>query len=102
MRLIRCGALDDAGIDDLAARLGIGSRHLDRLFQKHIGASPLQVARTMRVQRAKRLLDQTPLPMTEVASRAGFSSLRRFNAVFAEVYKRSPSAIRRVRFKPPQ
>jgi AraC family transcriptional regulator of adaptative response / DNA-3-methyladenine glycosylase II len=49
MRLIRCGALDDAGIDDLAARLGIGSRHLDRLFQKHIGASPLQVARTMRV-----------------------------------------------------
>ena len=102
MRLIRCGALDDAGIDDLAARLGIGSRHLDRLFQKHIGASPLQVARTMRVQRAKRLLDQTPLPMTEVASRAGFASLRRFNAVFAKVYKRSPSAIRRVHFKPPQ
>jgi AraC family transcriptional regulator of adaptative response / DNA-3-methyladenine glycosylase II len=48
------------------------------------------------------LLDQTPLPMTEVASRARFASLRRFNAVFAEVYKRSPSAIRRVRFKPPQ
>lgn len=100
MRLIRDGALDGSGIDALAARLGIGSRHLDRLFRKHIGASPVQVARTCRVQRAKRLLDQTRLPMTEVALRAGFASLRRFNTVFAEVYDRPPSAIRRLRFKP--
>ena len=71
MRLIRGGALDRAGVDDLASRLGIGARHLDRLFQRHVGASPLQVARTMRVQRAKRLLDQTRLPMSEVAARVG-------------------------------
>lgn len=96
MRLIRDGALDRAGVDDLAERLGIGARHLDRLFQCHIGASPLQVARTLRVQRAKRLLDQTHLPMLEVALRAGFTSLRRFNAVFAEVYRRTPSDIRRL------
>ena len=52
------------------------------------------------MQRAKRLLDQTRLPMTEVALHAGFASLRRFNTVFAEVYDRPPSAIRRLRFKP--
>jgi AraC family transcriptional regulator of adaptative response / DNA-3-methyladenine glycosylase II len=102
MRLIRDGALDRAGIDDLAAKLGLGARHLDRLFRKHIGATPTQVARTMRVQRAKRLLDETNLPMTEIAARAGFASLRRFNAVFAEVYRRPPSAIRRVGIKPVQ
>ena len=95
MRLLLDGALDRAGIDDLAERLGIGSRHLGRLFQRHIGASPMQVARTLRVQRAKRLLDQTSLPMLEVAARAGFTSLRRFNAVFAEVYGRPPSDLRR-------
>jgi AraC family transcriptional regulator, regulatory protein of adaptative response / methylated-DNA-[protein]-cysteine methyltransferase len=100
MRLIRDGALDRAGIDDLAARLGIGSRHLDRLFERHIGASPLQVARTLRVQRAKRLLDRTKLPMSDIAAHAGFASLRRFNAVFAKVYKRTPSEVRRLRFKP--
>lgn len=94
MRLIREGALDDDGVDALAARLGIGARHLGRLFNKHLGASPLQVARTSRVQRAKRLLDETDLPMSEVAMRAGFGSLRRFNAVFAETYRRPPSAIR--------
>ena len=99
MRLVRDGALDHAGVDDLAERLGVGSRHLGRLFQRHIGASPLQVARTLRVQRAKRLLDQTRLPMLEVAARAGFTSLRRFNTVFSEVYRRTPSDIRQLRQK---
>lgn len=100
MRLIRQGALDRTSVDDLAARLGVGARHLDRLFERHVGASPLQVARTQRVQRAKLLLDGTTLSMTDIAARAGFASLRRFNAVFVEVYGRSPSAIRRVRNKP--
>lgn len=100
MRLIRDGALDRGGVEQLAARLGIGARHLDRLFRRHIGASPLQAARTIRMQRAKRLLDQTTLPMAEVAARAGFASLRRFNAVFAEVYRRPPSEVRRLRFRP--
>ena len=45
--------------------------------------------------RAKRLLSDATLPVTEIAAIAGFGSLRRFNAVFAEVYKRPPSAIRR-------
>jgi len=94
MRLIRNGALDRESVERLAERLGIGTRHLDRLFQRQVGASPLQVARTMRVQRAKRLLDETSLPMAEVAARAGFASLRRFNAVFAEVYGRPPSQVR--------
>jgi len=70
---------------------------LNRLLQKHLGASPMQVAKTMRVQRAKRLIDGTDLAMTEIAFRAGFRSLRRFNAVFAEVYKRPPTEIRRTR-----
>lgn len=100
LRLIRDGALDRAGMEALAARLGIGARHLDRLFQRNVGASPIQVARTLRVQRAKRLLDETMLSMSEVAARAGFASLRRFNTVFAEVYRRTPSEVRRIRRKP--
>jgi AraC family transcriptional regulator of adaptative response/methylated-DNA-[protein]-cysteine methyltransferase len=96
VRLIDSGALDNAPIEALAESLGVGARHLTRLFDKHLGASPGQVARTARVQRAKRLLDGTKLPITEIASQAGFRSLRRFNAVFAEVYKRPPTEIRRV------
>jgi AraC family transcriptional regulator of adaptative response / DNA-3-methyladenine glycosylase II len=64
------------------------------LFVRHLNATPTQVAKTVRVQRAKRLLDVTDLPMTELALQAGFRSLRRFNAVFVEVYKKSPTKIR--------
>jgi AraC family transcriptional regulator of adaptative response/methylated-DNA-[protein]-cysteine methyltransferase len=74
------------------------ARHLNRLFNRDWGASPSIVARTARVQRAKRLLSETDMPMVEVALQAGFGSLRRFNAVFAEVYKRPLGAIRRKRF----
>lgn len=93
--LIEAGALDESGVEALADRLGIGARHLNRLFRRHLGASPSQVAKTARIQRAKRLIDDTGLPMTEIALAAGFRSLRRFNAVFAEVYGRPPSAMRR-------
>ena len=93
----RRGALDHEGatVESLAERLGVGSRQLTRLFVRHLRAGPSKVARTARVQRAKRLLDETGLPMTEIAMRAGFGSLRRFNSVFAEVYGRPPSEIRR-------
>jgi AraC family transcriptional regulator, regulatory protein of adaptative response / methylated-DNA-[protein]-cysteine methyltransferase len=97
LRLIEEGALDGEGssVDGLAARVGIGPRHLARLFAKHVRASPSQVAKTMRVQRAKRLLDTTDLPVAEIALQAGFASLRRFNTVFAEIYGRPPTEIRR-------
>jgi AraC family transcriptional regulator, regulatory protein of adaptative response / methylated-DNA-[protein]-cysteine methyltransferase len=94
------GALDQDSVGALASRLGVGVRHLDRLFSKHLGAAPLQVARTNRVQYAKRLLDSTDLPISAIAMRAGFSSIRRFNTVFREVYRRSPSAIRKTRGGP--
>ena len=68
-----------------------------RLFAKHVGASPMQTAQTTRIGRAKRLLDQTTLPFTEIAFRAGLGSVRRFNAAFQGLYGRPPSAIRRPR-----
>jgi AraC family transcriptional regulator, regulatory protein of adaptative response / methylated-DNA-[protein]-cysteine methyltransferase len=97
LHLIAGGALDEDGVDVLAERLGVGSRQLSRLFARHLGASPVQVAQTARVQRAKRLLDGTKLPIAEVALRAGFGSLRRFNTVFAKVYRRPATEIRRGR-----
>jgi len=65
------GALDQEGatVERLAQRLGMGSRQLTRLFARHLQASPSKVARTARVQRAKRLIDESRLPMTEIAMR---------------------------------
>src|SRR5690349_18877331 len=57
LRLIAEGALDDADAPALAARLGVGERHLRRLFLRHVGAPPLAVAQTRRLLFAKKLLD---------------------------------------------
>ena len=93
---IAAGALDgDQGVEQLAERLGVGERHLRRLFQQHLGASPIAVAQTRRVLFAKQLIHQTRLPMSEVALAAGFGSVRRFNETFQQLYQRPPSALRR-------
>jgi len=95
LRLISSGALDDGSIEDLSERLGVTSRHLRRLFTKHLGASPLSVAHTQRLHFAKRLIDQTDMPMKTVAEAAGYGSIRRFNDTFKKTYGRSPRDLRR-------
>jgi AraC family transcriptional regulator of adaptative response / DNA-3-methyladenine glycosylase II len=96
LRLIAGGALDAGGVDDMAARLGIGGRQLRRLFLKHLGATPVAVAQTRRLHFAKKLIDETALPLTQVAFSAGFGSIRRFNATFQSLYGRSPRELRRI------
>jgi AraC family transcriptional regulator of adaptative response/methylated-DNA-[protein]-cysteine methyltransferase len=94
MRLIQAGFLDRASVEDLAEKLGIGSRHLLRLFLRHAGATPSDVAATRRVQAAKRLIDETTMPLSQIAFAAGFGSVRRFNEAFRGTYGRPPSSFR--------
>lgn len=101
LRLINEGALDEASVDEFATRVGVGARHLDRLFLQHVGASPLAVAQTRRLHFAKRLIDDSDLPMTEIALAAGFGSLRRFNDAFQKAYQRAPRELRKERREPP-
>jgi AraC family transcriptional regulator of adaptative response / DNA-3-methyladenine glycosylase II len=93
--LIRQGALDKGSLEDLASKLGVGSRHLRRLFQTHIGASPRSLATTQKILFAKKLLSESDLSVTQIAFASGFGSIRRFNAAFSKTYGTTPSAIRR-------
>ena len=97
LKLIQEGALDTESVDHLASRLGIGPRHLHRLFVQHLGASPLAVAQTRRLHFAKHLIDDTRLAMTDIALASGFGSLRRFNDAFRQTYGRAPRELRRER-----
>ena len=96
LRLISGGALDDGDVEALADRLGVTSRHLRRLFNRHLGASPLAVAHTQRLHFAKRLIDETTLPMAHISAAAGYGSVRRFNDAFRNTYGRSPRDLRKV------
>lgn len=97
LRLIAEGALEDGNVEYLADRLGVTSRHLRRLFTRHVGASPLAVAHTQRLHFAKRLIDQTSLTMQDISIAAGFGSVRRFNDTFRKTYGRTPRELRRGR-----
>ena len=95
LALIEAGALDEGPVEGLAERLGVGERHLRRLFRQHLGAAPVSVAQTRRVLLAKALIHQTDLTMAQVALASGFGSVRRFNETFQALYDRPPSDLRR-------
>ena len=94
LRLIESGALDDGDAASLAARLGLGERQLRRLFVQHLGAAPIQVARSRRAHFARRLLDETDLAVTQVALAAGFGSIRQFNDAIRTTFHASPTELR--------
>ncbi len=72
-----------------------------RLFLEHLGATPVAVAQTRRLLAAKKLIDETSLPLTGIAIASGFGSIRRFNAAFLKTWGRSPRELRRTRGKAP-
>ena len=94
LRLIAAGAADGGGIGDLARRLGVSSRTLDRRFTEVVGASPLQLARSRRVQTARALIAQTSMPLVDVAFAAGFGSLRQFNDTMRQELGVAPGMFR--------
>ena len=98
LRLIAGGQLNNNRLADFADRLGITTRHLNRLFITHLGASPNAVAQNQRLHAAKRLLDETDLSMIDVALCSGYNSLRRFNAHIKQTYGITPTQLRRSKF----
>ena len=95
LRLIAEGTLDEGSVEDLASRLGVGERHLHRLFVRHLGATPVAVAQTHRAHLARHLLEETDGTSTDIAFAAGFSSVRRFHTVFRRTFGVSPKEMRR-------
>jgi AraC family transcriptional regulator of adaptative response / DNA-3-methyladenine glycosylase II len=93
-QMIIGGALDEATEAALARRVGMSARHLRRLFLRHLGASPDQLARSRRAHFARRLLDDTDLTVVDIAFASGFGSLRQFNRAMRDVFRASPTELR--------
>lgn len=100
LRLIDEGALSEGSLETLSARLGVTSRWLRELFERHVGAAPLDVARTRKAHLARRLLEDTALPVEDVAAATGYGSARRLRAAMQQSFHRAPAALRRHRATP--
>ena len=97
LRLIEADSPETNSVAALARRIGVGERHLRRMFVAELGAGPLEVVATRRLLFAKKLLSETRLPITRVGLAAGYRSVRRFNAAFRDSYAQSPRELRRGR-----
>lgn len=96
---IAAGALNDGNVERLAGEVGLSSRQLRRVLLQHFGVTPVELAQTQRLLFAKKLLQETRLSMADIAYAAGFGSVRRFNALFAQRYGIAPTSIRREALK---
>jgi AraC family transcriptional regulator of adaptative response / DNA-3-methyladenine glycosylase II len=94
VQLIVDGALDGNTELALAARLGVSARHLRRLFADQLGVTPDELARSRRAHFARRLLDDTDLPVADVAMASGFGSVRQFNRACHEIFRAAPTELR--------
>lgn len=95
LKLIFNGGLDEGDVEELAGHVGLGARHLRRLFVQHLGASPVRVAQTRRIHFARSLIEETELPITKIAFYSGFRSIRQFNHAMRAAFGQSPSELRR-------
>lgn len=94
VRMIIAGALDGGNEELLGRRLGVSARHLRRMFHEHLGVTPDQFARSRRAHFARRMLDDTDLPVADVAFAAGFGSLRQFNRTMRDIFRATPVELR--------
>ena len=92
---IAAGALNGGSLEALAAGLGVSSRHLRRALVACLGLSPVELAQSHRLAFAKRLLQDSRMPLAELALASGFGSVRRFNALFRARFGRPPGSVRR-------
>jgi AraC family transcriptional regulator, regulatory protein of adaptative response / DNA-3-methyladenine glycosylase II len=95
LKLIFNGGLDSEDVEGLAGHVGLGGRHLRRLFGQHLGASPMQIARTRRIHLARSLIEETNLSITKISFYSGFRSIRQFNHAIRATFDRSPTELRR-------
>ena len=97
LRLIDGGYLNDHSTAELASRLNICVRHMNRLFHSELGATAHSLARVQRLHLAKRLIDESTLGFAEIAMHAGYGSVRRFNTELKTTFGRPPGDLRRGR-----
>jgi AraC family carnitine catabolism transcriptional activator len=77
-------------IPDICAKAGISQRQLDRLFMRYVGKSPALYSRDIRLDRARGLVTQTDMLMSEIAMASGFSSQVHFSRAYRDRFGLPP------------
>jgi AraC-like DNA-binding protein/uncharacterized protein YjbJ (UPF0337 family) len=88
----------DVTVAQLAASVNLSSSRFTSLFKSHVGLPPARYLRTLRLERARRLLEQTSLPVKEVMAHVGIRDPSHFTRDFRREYGFVPTEVRRRRW----
>ena len=91
IRLMEAHLEEPLPVPRISQGTGISQRQLNRLFTRHLGKSTALYYRDIRLDRARGLVTQTELPLTEVAVACGFRSQAGFSRVYRERFGLAPS-----------
>ncbi len=81
--------------EDISSRVGLSRRQLERLFRRYLQTSPARYYLKVRLERARNLLNQTTMPITEIAFASGFSSASHFSKCYRDLFGVTPRLERR-------
>ncbi len=95
LELMRHNIDEPLTIEDLAAFVNISRRQLERLFFKHLDATPSRYYLELRLTRARQLLQQTNKSLTDIAVATGFVSISHFRRCFGRLFGISPGRFRK-------
>ncbi len=93
--MLRARHSEDIGLDELAAEAGLSPFHFARMFKQSVGVPPRVYLTQLRLENACELLEQTDLPITEIALEVGYSSNQVLARVFMKHRNISPTDYRR-------
>jgi len=79
----------------VAKEVGMSYSHFSRAFKQSLGMSPTNYIAARRIERAKRLMQETDFPISEIALRSGFSSQSHFTTSFRRLAGVTPGSFRR-------
>ncbi|MER8818148.1 GlxA family transcriptional regulator [Mesorhizobium sp. M0965] len=85
---------DPLPLRDIAKCVGRSQRQIERLFRRALSSSPMRYYLHSRLSRAKRLIEQTELPVVEISIACGFASASHFSKCFRQAFGMNPSACR--------
>jgi LacI family transcriptional regulator len=95
LRLIREKAFQPMQIDDIVRQVPLSRRMLEKRFKAAVGRSPYSEVLRLRVERAKSLLADTDMPVSEVAEASGFGQAKQLHAIFTREVGMTPSTFRK-------
>ncbi len=94
IEIMEANIAEPVSLAQISQSTGISRRHIERLFRYHLGRSPARYYLEVRLERARRLLRHSNLPIIEVAVASGFVSASHFSKRYREYFSRSPQTDR--------